>query len=166
MESFVMCSNFLDAEPPKYPSALCPSSCSLSCRPSFLLLRSLSPLPSLLPHFAYSPSTSILHAPQNRFVNMATNSGASEPDLQIQSSPPDGEHGYPHGHLGHLSDNETEALDTFKKLVEEEGIYTPGPPPSHDDTVLLYAYLMVALLRALLHVGACNPNILLENNIC
>ncbi|PKS07326.1 hypothetical protein jhhlp_005928 [Lomentospora prolificans] len=132
-----MCSNFLDAEPPKYPSALCPSSCSLSCRPSFLLLRSLSPLPSLLPHFAYSPSTSILHARQNRFVNMATNSGASEPDLQIQSTPPDGEHGYPHGHLGHLSDNETEALDTFKKLVEEEGIYTPGPPPSHDDTVLL-----------------------------
>lgn len=69
---------------------------------------------------------------------MATTSGASEPALQkVQSSAPDGDHGYPNGHLGHLNEQETEALDAFKKLAEEEGLYKPGSPASHDDTVLL-----------------------------
>ncbi len=45
--------------------------------------------------------------------------------------------GYPHGHLGHLSADEEEALRKFKALLEERGAYQPGPPPSHDDQTLL-----------------------------
>jgi hypothetical protein len=47
--------------------------------------------------------------------------------------------GYPHGHLGHLSDAEEGALRGFKVFLEEKGLYRPGPPPSHDDQTLLYA---------------------------
>lgn len=49
----------------------------------------------------------------------------------------DPEVGYPKGHLGHLTDSETKALSEFKVLVTENGLYTPGPPPSHDDQTLL-----------------------------
>lgn len=45
--------------------------------------------------------------------------------------------GYPHGHLGHLSESEETALRNFKAFVEEKGLYRPGPPPSHEDHVLL-----------------------------
>ncbi|GAW20755.1 hypothetical protein ANO14919_102660 [Xylariales sp. No.14919] len=45
--------------------------------------------------------------------------------------------GYPTGHLGHLTEHETQALEDFKALIEEKGIYKPGPPPSHDDQTLL-----------------------------
>jgi hypothetical protein len=46
--------------------------------------------------------------------------------------------GYPNGHLGHLTDDETKALAEFKALITEKGAYSPGPPPSHDDQTLLY----------------------------
>ncbi|KEZ40503.1 hypothetical protein SAPIO_CDS8399 [Scedosporium apiospermum] len=68
---------------------------------------------------------------------MATDSGASEPPLHKVQSVLDSDYGYPHGHLGYLAEHETEALDAFKKLAEEEELYKPGTPPSHDDTVLL-----------------------------
>ncbi|KAJ8117771.1 hypothetical protein ONZ43_g4126 [Nemania bipapillata] len=45
--------------------------------------------------------------------------------------------GYPTGHLGHLTEHETQALADFKALIEEKGIYKQGPPPSHDDPTLL-----------------------------
>jgi len=45
--------------------------------------------------------------------------------------------GYPHGHLGHLEDHEAKAFEDFKKLLQEKGAYTPGPPPNHDDPKLL-----------------------------
>lgn len=45
--------------------------------------------------------------------------------------------GYPNGHLGHLTDTESQALAEFKVLVAKDGCYTPGPPPSHDDQSLL-----------------------------
>ncbi|KAF2964326.1 hypothetical protein GQX73_g9242 [Xylaria multiplex] len=45
--------------------------------------------------------------------------------------------GYPTGHLGHLTEHETQALADFKVLLEEKGFYKPGPPPSHDDPTLL-----------------------------
>ncbi|KAI0910841.1 CRAL-TRIO domain-containing protein [Ustulina deusta] len=45
--------------------------------------------------------------------------------------------GYPTGHLGHLTEHETQALADFKALLEEKGLYQPGPPPSHDDPTLL-----------------------------
>lgn len=47
-------------------------------------------------------------------------------------------HGYPHGHLGHLTADEQAALTALKEQLAKEGLYTPGPPaPSHDDTVVL-----------------------------
>lgn len=46
--------------------------------------------------------------------------------------------GYPHGHLGHLNDEEDAALGEFKALLEERGLYTPGPPASSDDQTLLW----------------------------
>ncbi|KAI1426635.1 CRAL-TRIO domain-containing protein [Xylaria sp. FL1777] len=45
--------------------------------------------------------------------------------------------GFPKGHSGHLTDDEAEALVEFKALLEEDGLYKPGPPPSHDDPTLL-----------------------------
>ena len=45
---------------------------------------------------------------------------------------------YPRGHLGYLSESESEALDQFKVILQERGYWTPGPPaPSHDDPLLL-----------------------------
>lgn len=45
--------------------------------------------------------------------------------------------GYPNGHLGHLTESQTKALQEFKALILEKGYYQPGPPPSHDDPLLL-----------------------------
>lgn len=77
-----------------------------------------------------------------------TQSGASKGSLI------DPGHGYPHGHLGHLTADEEKALAAFKAHLAEQGLYTPSSaeeetkkekktktktktPPSHDDTVLL-----------------------------
>lgn len=49
-------------------------------------------------------------------------------------------HGYPHGHLGHLTADEEAAFTALKALLASEGLYTAardGAPPSHHDTVLL-----------------------------
>ena len=71
---------------------------------------------------------------------MATDSGASGPPLQkVDTSASFSDYGYPHGHLGHLDEAQAEALEEFRKLAEAEGLYKPGPPPSHDDEALLYA---------------------------
>ena len=40
------------------------------------------------------------------------------------------ENGYPHGHLGHLTDEEEKALDGFRVYLHDKGLYQPGPPPS------------------------------------
>lgn len=45
---------------------------------------------------------------------------------------------YPRGHLGHLNETELAALEEFKSILEERGYWKSGPPPSHDDTILLY----------------------------
>ncbi|KAF3768076.1 CRAL/TRIO domain-containing protein, partial [Cryphonectria parasitica EP155] len=47
------------------------------------------------------------------------------------------EYGYPHGHIGHLTPEEEASFAEFKTLLTSKGLYKPGPPPSHDDTVLL-----------------------------
>ncbi|KAI7782592.1 sec14 cytosolic factor [Diaporthe eres] len=47
------------------------------------------------------------------------------------------ENGYPHGHLGHLTEEEENALKGFRAYLQEKGLYQPGPPPSHDDPTLL-----------------------------
>ncbi|QSZ34577.1 hypothetical protein DSL72_006171 [Monilinia vaccinii-corymbosi] len=51
------------------------------------------------------------------------------------------EYGFPQGHLGHLSTEEEAALNNFKFLCTENGVYKPGngndEPPSHEDATLL-----------------------------
>ncbi|ATY67283.1 Cellular retinaldehyde-binding triple function [Cordyceps militaris] len=44
---------------------------------------------------------------------------------------------YPHGHLNSLSDQQEEALQKFKAVLEERGVWKRGPPPSHNDQTLL-----------------------------
>jgi hypothetical protein len=49
---------------------------------------------------------------------------------------------YPAAHLGHLTDNQQQALDAFKKLSQDEGYYKPAgadgkAEASHDDETLL-----------------------------
>lgn len=44
---------------------------------------------------------------------------------------------YPRGHLGYLSPLQEEALQKFKALVEEHGIWKRGPPSSHTDQTLM-----------------------------
>ncbi|KAL6697221.1 CRAL-TRIO domain-containing protein [Trichoderma pleuroticola] len=44
---------------------------------------------------------------------------------------------FPHGHLGHLNPHQEEALERFKALLQERGLWRPGPPASHDDQTLL-----------------------------
>jgi hypothetical protein len=54
---------------------------------------------------------------------------------------PAGEYGYPVGHLGHLSEAQETALEEFRKLCAESGVYKPATeasPASHDDVMLLY----------------------------
>lgn len=48
-----------------------------------------------------------------------------------------GDHSYPNGHLGHLTAQQEDAFARFKAVVEEKGLYKPGPPASHDDPLLL-----------------------------
>ncbi|ERS97512.1 hypothetical protein HMPREF1624_05681 [Sporothrix schenckii ATCC 58251] len=50
------------------------------------------------------------------------------------------EYGYPHGHLGYLSEAEAAAFAEFKAYLAEQGAYTPRAdtaPASHDDPTLL-----------------------------
>ncbi|KAL7910444.1 CRAL-TRIO domain-containing protein [Trichoderma velutinum] len=44
---------------------------------------------------------------------------------------------FPHGHLGHLTAPQEEALERFKVVLQEKGLWRPGPPASHDDQTLL-----------------------------
>ncbi|EJP63487.1 CRAL/TRIO domain-containing protein [Beauveria bassiana ARSEF 2860] len=44
---------------------------------------------------------------------------------------------YPHGHLNSLSDQQEDALQKFKDLVEKRRVWKRGPPPSHNDQTLL-----------------------------
>lgn len=45
---------------------------------------------------------------------------------------------YPHGHLGSLNEQQTEALAKFKEILTKRGVWKAGPPPSHNDQTLLY----------------------------
>lgn len=114
----------------------------------FLSLRFLRPRTShrifthvSLSHLCFTPTLLPVGPPRcYSFLTMATDSGASGPPLQkteTTASFPD--YGYPQGHLGHLDETQAEKLEEFRKLVETEGLYKPGPPPSHDDEALLYA---------------------------
>jgi len=45
------------------------------------------------------------------------------------------EYRYPHGHLHHLNQHEEEQLREFKALIQEKGLYEPGP--AYEDFILL-----------------------------
>lgn len=47
------------------------------------------------------------------------------------------EYSYPQGHLGHLTEEESLALEQFKDVLEERGYWVRGPPSSHDEPQLL-----------------------------
>ncbi|KAG6299556.1 hypothetical protein E4U09_008058 [Claviceps aff. purpurea] len=68
----------------------------------------------------------------------ADHSGTSGPATRVKSSASAAsQFAYPLGHLGHLSEREEVALDKLKALLEEGGLWTRGPPASHDDQTLL-----------------------------
>ena len=48
------------------------------------------------------------------------------------------DYAYPYGHLGHLTQKQEDAFIQLKKVLEERGLYKPGPPASHDDPLILY----------------------------
>ena len=53
-----------------------------------------------------------------------------------------GEYGYPVGHLGHLTEQQEEALESFKEMLASKGLYTPATAntlASHEDCLLLWA---------------------------
>ncbi|KAL1874933.1 hypothetical protein VTK73DRAFT_10359 [Phialemonium thermophilum] len=70
---------------------------------------------------------------------MPAESHTAAPVHKVHSAASTTEHerGYPHGHLGHLTPEEQEALENFKDFLEERGLYKPGNPASHDDPTLL-----------------------------
>ncbi|KAJ4265087.1 hypothetical protein NW762_005333 [Fusarium torreyae] len=47
------------------------------------------------------------------------------------------DYAYPYGHLGHLTQKQEDAFIQLKKVLEERGLYKPGPPASHDDPLIL-----------------------------
>jgi hypothetical protein len=62
------------------------------------------------------------------------------------------DYAYPYGHLGHLTQKQEEAFVQFKKVLEERGLLKPGPPPSHDDPLILYVFLAAQHEAALTNV--------------
>lgn len=51
-----------------------------------------------------------------------------------------GEFDFPNGHLGHLSEEQNDALENFRQMITAEELYVPATdnkPPSHDDALLL-----------------------------
>lgn len=69
---------------------------------------------------------------------MTTDTAASDPAAKVKSHTSTvSDVGYPHGHLGHLNEHEETQLAAFRTLLEEKGLYKPGPPASHDDPTLL-----------------------------
>lgn len=71
--------------------------------------------------------------------------GSAGPVQPVPSNMSTPDIGYPHGHLGHLDDHQQSQFTAFKELLTERGLYKPGPPPSHDDPLLLYVYTPCAL---------------------
>jgi hypothetical protein len=50
------------------------------------------------------------------------------------------------GHLNHLTAPQEAALDKFKSVLHDRGLWTPGTSasrPSHDDATLLYGILFL-----------------------
>ncbi|KAL2760212.1 hypothetical protein ACRALDRAFT_2096211 [Sodiomyces alcalophilus JCM 7366] len=63
--------------------------------------------------------------------------GLAQPVQPVPSNMTTADGGYPHGHCGHLDDYQQSQFVAFKELLTERGLYKPGPPPSHDDPLLL-----------------------------
>lgn len=67
--------------------------------------------------------------------------------------------GFPHGHQGNLTEAEAKSLQDFKKLLEEKGEYSPGPPATCEDHKLLYVWPPTSLgafpFRTVAGLGKC-----------
>jgi hypothetical protein len=63
-------------------------------------------------------------------------------------------YGYPQGHIGHLTADEENALNNFKDLLTEKGLYKPQSDNdeygTHDDATLLYVGTFLWFLFRLL----------------
>ena len=68
---------------------------------------------------------------------MSSDGAATIPATPVKSATSASDIGYPNGHLGHLSPHQEEAFQQFKQVLTERELYKPGPPPSHDDPLLL-----------------------------
>jgi hypothetical protein len=72
---------------------------------------------------------------------MTASSATSDPAHKVKSagtaSIAGHEIGYPNGHVGHLNAEEEDAFRNFKLFLQEKGLYTPGPPASHEDQTLM-----------------------------
>lgn len=68
---------------------------------------------------------------------MSSDTATPPPATRVMSSVSLGDINYPNAHLGHLTAQQEEALEQFKVILEERGAWKPGPPPSHDDALLL-----------------------------
>lgn len=82
--------------------------------------------------------------------------GEFNPAQKVQSAGM--EYGFPHGHLGRLTESEMKQFDEFKQLLEERGLYISGPCPSHDDPTLLYACTILfspSLVHEVFWVNRC-----------
>ena len=75
---------------------------------------------------------------------------SSGPAHRVQSAVV--EYGFPQGHLGHLTTEEEAALNNFKVVCAEKGLYKPGngsdEPASHEDATLLYVSVQDTFLGA------------------
>lgn len=75
---------------------------------------------------------------------------SSGPAHRVQSAVV--EYGFPQGHLGHLTTEEEAALNNFKVVCAEKGLYKPGngsdEPASHEDATLLYVSVQDSFLGA------------------
>lgn len=69
--------------------------------------------------------------------HLAADTGAPATRVKSTASSIGEGYKYPNGHLGYLSLQQEDAFFKFKAVLEERGLYKPGPPPSHDDPLLL-----------------------------
>ena len=73
----------------------------------------------------------------SRITSVQSGRSATATTPALATTPSVGEFSYPHGHLGHLTAHQSAQLDKFKDVLAQRGVWQAGPPPSHEDTVLL-----------------------------
>jgi hypothetical protein len=94
-------------------------------------------------------TSSIVHGPDLSFrllhvhfflLDIPEDMATAGPAHRVQSAAE--VYGYPQGHIGHMTAEEQDALNGFKALLIEKGLYKPREHAdeygTHDDATLLY----------------------------